>query len=85
MAKIIDLTPCNFFLWEFVKSRVYANNPTTIRELKAAIRHVIGEIEQQTFEKIIKNVINFINIKPGVPIGTPYTFPENIPITSSDI
>jgi hypothetical protein len=38
-----DLTPCDFFLWGFVKSRVYANKPQTIPELKVEIRRVIGE------------------------------------------
>ncbi|KOC60088.1 hypothetical protein WH47_09086 [Habropoda laboriosa] len=28
-----DLTPLNFFLWGFLKSKVYANNPKTIDEL----------------------------------------------------
>ena len=31
-----NLTPCDFFLWGFVKSRVYANKPATIPELKSA-------------------------------------------------
>jgi len=39
-----DLTPCDFFLWGFVKYRVYANKPQTIPELKVEIRRVIGEI-----------------------------------------
>jgi len=40
-----DLTPYDFFLWGFVKSRVYANKPQTIPGQKAEIRLVIGEIE----------------------------------------
>jgi hypothetical protein len=31
--KSCDLTPCDFFLWGFVKCRVYANKPQTIPEL----------------------------------------------------
>jgi hypothetical protein len=37
-----DLTPCDFFLWGLVKSRVYANKPQTIPELKVEIRRVTG-------------------------------------------
>ena len=38
-----DLTQNDCFLWGFVKSRVYANKPQTIPELKVEIRRVIGE------------------------------------------
>lgn len=33
-----DLTPPDFFLCDYMKSRVYSNNPTTIAKLKANIR-----------------------------------------------
>ena len=52
-----DLTPCNFFLWGFVKSRVYANKPQTIPELKAEIRRVIGEIQPQLCGNVIENFV----------------------------
>jgi hypothetical protein len=32
-----DLTPCDLFLWGFVKYRVYANKPQMIPELKVEI------------------------------------------------
>jgi hypothetical protein len=51
-----DLSLCDFFLWGFVKSRVYANKPQTIPELKAEIGRVIGETELQLCE----NVENFV-------------------------
>ena len=37
-----DLTPLNFFLWGYLKSKVYVNNPTTTRALQ--IKHCINEI-----------------------------------------
>jgi hypothetical protein len=52
-----DLTPCDFFLWVFVKSRVYANKPQTIPELKAEIGRVIGVIEPQLCGNIIENFV----------------------------
>jgi hypothetical protein len=52
-----DLTPCDFFLWGFVKSCVYANKPQTIPELKVEIRRVIGETEPQLCGNVIKNFI----------------------------
>jgi hypothetical protein len=52
-----DLTPCDFFLWGFVKSRVYANKPQTVPELKKEIRRVIGEIEPQLCGNVIENFV----------------------------
>jgi hypothetical protein len=40
-----------------VKSRVYANKPQTIPELKAEIGRVIGEIEPQLWENVIENFV----------------------------
>lgn len=50
-----DLTPCDFFLWGFVKSRAYANKPETIPELKSEIQRVIGEIQPHLCEKVMEN------------------------------
>ena len=33
-----DLTPCDFFLWGYLKAKVYARRPGTIEQLKEAIR-----------------------------------------------
>jgi len=52
-----DLSPCDFFLWGFVKSRVYANKPQTIPELKAEIGRVIGETEPQLCGNVIENFV----------------------------
>jgi hypothetical protein len=52
-----DLTPCYFFLWGFVKCRVYANKLQTNPELKAEIQCVIGEIELQLCGNVIKNFV----------------------------
>jgi len=40
-----DLTSLDYFLWGYVKSQVYKNNPQSIPELKDEIIRVIGEIE----------------------------------------
>jgi len=52
-----NLTPCDFFLWGFVKCRVYANKPQTIPELVAEIRHGIGEIEPQLCGNVIESFV----------------------------
>jgi len=50
-----DLTPLNFFLWGFLKSRVYANKPQTINDLKNNIQVAIREIIAATCRKVIEN------------------------------
>jgi hypothetical protein len=50
-----DLTPLDYFLWGYVKGKVYANNPQTIQELKDNIRGVICEIEPHLCENVIEN------------------------------
>lgn len=50
-----DLTPCDFFLWGFVKSQVYRDKPATIEHLIANIERVIAEIEADLCEKVMVN------------------------------
>lgn len=55
--KSCDLTPCDCFLWGFVKSRVYANKPTIISQPKEEIRRAIAGIKPQLYENVIENFI----------------------------
>jgi len=41
-SRSCDLTPLDYFLWDYVKSQVYKNNPQSIPELKDEIIRVIG-------------------------------------------
>lgn len=50
-----DLSMCDFFLWGYLKSRVYAAKPRTLEELKDAIRREIQLIDQQTLERAWEN------------------------------
>ncbi|GFU71613.1 uncharacterized protein TNCV_3035531 [Trichonephila clavipes] len=50
-----DLTPLDYFLWDYVKSLVYADKPQTPDHLEDNIRRVIGDIRPQMLEKVIKN------------------------------
>jgi hypothetical protein len=33
-----DLSTCDFFLWGYLKSRVYAHNPLTLADLKETVK-----------------------------------------------
>ena len=35
-----DLTPCDFFLWGYVKSKVYSSNCETIDDIKKRVKEV---------------------------------------------
>ena len=51
-----DLTPLDFFLWGFLKSRVYANKPSTLDELKDNIRLEISKVTADICQKVIENL-----------------------------
>ena len=42
-----DLSMCDFYLWGFLKLRVYAAKPRTLEELKTATRENIQEIGEE--------------------------------------
>ena len=50
-----DLTPLDYFLWGYVKSKVYADKPATIQQLEINIRRVIAEIQPETLLKVCQN------------------------------
>jgi len=48
-----DLSMCNFFLWGYLKSRVYAHKPRTLNDLKGAIRQEIRPIDRQLLARVM--------------------------------
>ena len=50
-----DLNPPDFFLWGFLKDRVYATKPRSIEELKLNITKEIKEISRDTCKRVIQN------------------------------
>ena len=40
-----DLTPLDFFLWGYLKSKVYVTPPATLANLRKRISHEMGELE----------------------------------------
>lgn len=47
-----DLTPCDYFLWGFIKSKVYATKPANIAELKERIKQAFREITVEMRHKV---------------------------------
>lgn len=51
-----DLTPCDFFLWGFIKDKVYTTRPRDLLELKDRIRTAFNEI---TVEMRFKTALQY--------------------------
>lgn len=49
------LTPIDFFLWGYMKEKMYANWPKTVEDLKEEIRRVISEPHAHLCESVIQN------------------------------
>lgn len=49
-----DLNPCDFFLWGYLKDKVYCNNPKTIDDLKENIKKEIFGVDQDMMKRVIK-------------------------------
>ena len=54
-ARSPDLSPCDFFLWGFLKAKVYEHRPTTIPALKQAIADEIKRIPQEVITKVMNS------------------------------
>ncbi|GFX47988.1 putative DD41D transposase [Trichonephila clavipes] len=66
-----DLTPLDYFLWGYVKSLVYADEPQTLDHLEDNIRCVIADIRPQMLEKVIENRtsrLDYIRASHGSPM-----------------
>jgi hypothetical protein len=50
-----DLSPLDFYLWGFVKERVFHSRPANIRELKCVVTDVIRSIDVNTLRRVVAN------------------------------
>ena len=50
-----DLTPCDFFLWGYIKSKVFVNPPQTIHNLRQKIINEFNALQQQ--QDMIRNAV----------------------------
>ena len=51
-----DLTPLDFFLWGYLKSKICVDDPTTTHALREENKHCINEIQPQLCRKMMKNL-----------------------------
>ena len=53
-----DLSPCDFFLWGYLKERVYTEKPRTLHELKEAISEEIRRIPRAMLGSVATSFIS---------------------------
>lgn len=49
---------CEYFLWEYLQSKVYANRSQIVQELKSNIRAEIEAIPNEMLQGVTHNFIN---------------------------
>jgi len=47
-----DLTPLDFYLWGFLKAKVYHNKPKILEELKQLIRNAVLSVSTTVLESV---------------------------------
>ncbi|GFX59031.1 DUF4817 domain-containing protein [Trichonephila clavipes] len=52
-----DLTPANFWLWGYLKSRVYLSDPSSLSELKDAIRREVSSIHPDVLHSTVAGFV----------------------------
>jgi len=49
-----DLTPLDYFLWGYLKSKVYENRPRDVEQLKGRIREEMRRITPETIQNVLQ-------------------------------
>jgi len=57
-ARSPDLSICDFFLWGYLKEKVFKHRPHTLEELKDRIREEIGAIPVEMCQNAVENFRN---------------------------
>ena len=63
-ARSPDLTPCDFFLWGYIKCKVFATPPATVEVLKQRIREEFEEVSRNRCEmryEVCSDVPQFVS------------------------
>jgi hypothetical protein len=54
-ARSPDLSPCDFFLWGYLKEKVFKHRPRSLEDLKERIRQEINAIPPEITQRVMKN------------------------------
>jgi hypothetical protein len=56
-----DLNPCDYFLWGFLKDRVYSENIGNVSLLKERIKQYCAEISEEICKNVVKDLLFRLN------------------------
>lgn len=56
-----DLTPMSYFLWGYLKAKVYAKMPKTLDELKIKIHQALATIDRKVLEEVYRHWIGRVH------------------------
>jgi len=71
-----DLSICDFFLWGYLKSKVYINKPRTLEDLKNSIRQGIEAVPNEMLERAVRGS-TFVSSKKDVISKTLFSKPKH--------
>ena len=55
-ARSQDLTPCDYFLWGYLKAEVFKHRPRSLQALKDAIRLEVARIPHDMLDRVMRNI-----------------------------
>ena len=55
-ARLPDLSACDYFLWGYLKSRIFISKPRTIAEVRQSIKEEVAAIPEQMTRRVMKNL-----------------------------
>jgi len=55
-ARSPDLSACDYFLWGYLKSRIFISKPRTIAERKQNAKEEIAAIPEQITRRVMENL-----------------------------
>ena len=61
-ARSPDLSPLDYFLWGYLKEKIFSMNHSTIQEMKQNIREILSSIDQDILAAVMRNFEKRINL-----------------------
>ena len=61
-ARSPDLTPLDFYLWGYVKQKVYKNYHNDLDELRTSITNVMHSIQPDVLKTVFSNILKRFNL-----------------------
>ena len=61
-ARSPDLTPLDFYLWGYVKQKVYKNYHNDLDELRTSITNVLHSIQPDVLKTVFSNISKRLNL-----------------------